>query len=102
MRPPGYPSGRSSASITSGRRTIVKALTSKTPPERKRINRQSAVLHEFHPYIDAMIQKNLAVAVKEIWEHLVDDHDATPSYGAVRAYVTKRRPELLHSTHATH
>lgn len=42
-----------------------------------------------------MIQKNPAVAVNEVWEHLVDDHDATASYGAVRAYVTKRRPDSL-------
>jgi hypothetical protein len=78
-----------------GRRTIVKALASENPPACKKINRPSAVLHGLHHHIDAMIEKNPAVAVKEVWEHLVDDYDATVSYGTVRAYVIKRRPELL-------
>lgn len=41
-----------------------------------------------------MIEKNPRIAVKDVWAHLVDDHDATASYGAVRAFVTKRRHEL--------
>lgn len=82
-----------------GRRTIVKALVSEKPPARKKLNRQSAVLHRLHHHIDMMIEKKPAVAVKEVWERLVDDHDATASYGAIRAYVTKRRPsEQLRST----
>jgi hypothetical protein len=78
-----------------GRRTIVKALVSENPPARKKINRPSVILHGLHHHIDAMIQKNPLVAVNEVWEHLFDDHDATASYGAVRAYVTKRRPYRL-------
>lgn len=77
-----------------GRRTIVQALTSQTPPAHKKIIRQSAVLHEFHHHIDALIEKNPTIAVKDIRVRLVDDHDATASYGAVRSYVSKRRPEL--------
>ena len=42
-----------------------------------------------------MIEKNPAIAVKDVWEHLVDAHDATVSYGATRAYVTKRKAEQL-------
>jgi hypothetical protein len=82
-----------------GRRTIVKALASANPPARKKINRPPAVLHGLHHHIDAMIQKNPAVAGNEVWEHLLDDHDATVSYGAVRAYLAKRRPERTHPAH---
>jgi hypothetical protein len=84
-----------------GRRTIVKALVWANPPARKKINRPSVVLQGLHHHIDALIQKNPTVAVNEVWEHLVDDHDATVSYGAVRAYVAKQRPELLHPAHAS-
>jgi hypothetical protein len=38
-------------------------------------------------------QLDPAVAAKEVWAHLVDDHDATASYGASRAYVAKRKAE---------
>jgi hypothetical protein len=75
-----------------GRRTIVTALTSKNPPERKKINRPSTALHGLRHHIDAVIGQNPTATVTAVWEHLVDDHDATVSYGAVRAYVTKRRP----------
>jgi hypothetical protein len=73
-----------------GRRTIVKALASENPPARKKINRQPAVLHRLRHHIDAMIEKNSMVTVTEVWTCLVDDHDAAVSYGAVRAYITKR------------
>jgi hypothetical protein len=56
--------------------------------------------YELRHHIDAMIEKNPLVAVNEVWEHLVDDHDTTVSYGAVRGYIANRRPELLHPTHA--
>jgi hypothetical protein len=74
-----------------GRRTIVTALVSENPPPRKKINRPSAVLHGLEHHIEAMIEQDPAVAVTAVWEHLVDDHDADVSYGAVRAYVTKRK-----------
>jgi hypothetical protein len=77
-----------------GRRTIVKALVSENPPPRKKINRPSLVLHGLHHHVDAMIQKNPTITVTEVWEHLVDDHDATVSYGTVRAYVTKRKAQI--------
>jgi hypothetical protein len=77
-----------------GRRTIVKALVSETPPPRKKIDRRPAALHGLHHHIDAMIEKNPAVAVKDVWTHLADDHDTTVSYGAVRAYVTRHKAEF--------
>jgi len=79
-----------------GWRTVRKALASATPPPRKKMNRQSAVLHDLHDHIDAMIHNNPAISVSEVWERLVDDHSATASYGAIRAYVAshphRRRP----------
>jgi hypothetical protein len=73
-----------------GSRTIVKALVSENPPARKKTNRPSAVLHGLHHHVDAMIQNNPTVTVTEVWERLVDDHDATVSYGAVRGFIAKR------------
>jgi hypothetical protein len=76
-----------------GRRTIVTALTSENPPERKKINRPSTILHGLRHHIDAVIEKNPTATVTAVWEHLVDDLDATVSYGAVRAYVARQRSE---------
>jgi hypothetical protein len=79
-----------------GHRTVSKALASATPPPRKKMNRQAAVLHNFHDHIDSMIHTNPAIPVSEVWARLVDDHGATASYGAIRAYVARhphrRRP----------
>jgi hypothetical protein len=41
----------------------------------------------------AIIENAPAVSANEAWAHLVDNHDATASYGAIRAYVTKRKAE---------
>jgi hypothetical protein len=75
-----------------GRRTVVKALASASPPERKKPNRPPTI-HGLHHHIDAMIENNPAVRANEVWAHLVDHHDTTVSYGAIRAYVTKRKAE---------
>ena len=40
-----------------GRRTIVKALASADPPERKKIHREPAALDGLHWHIDAMIER---------------------------------------------
>lgn len=77
-----------------GRRTIVKALASATPPERKKPQRPPTI-HGLHHHIDTMIETNPAVAVKDVWTHLVDDLDTTVSYGAIRAYVTKRKTQRV-------
>jgi len=84
-----------------GRRTIVKALASETPPPRKKIDRKSAALHGLHHHINAVIEGNPAVAVKDVWAHLVDDHDTTVSYGAIRAYVAERKAERAGETNPT-
>lgn len=41
-----------------------------------------------------LCENNPTVPANEIWAHLVDDHDTTVSYGAVRAYVTKRKAQI--------
>jgi hypothetical protein len=73
------------------RRTIRKALQSETPPPRKKIQRQPTVLYGLREHIDAMLEADPRITVAAIWQRLHDEHDATPSYPAVRAYITTRR-----------
>jgi hypothetical protein len=72
-----------------GYRTVRKALACATPPARKKMNRQAAVLHELHHHIDTMIGTDPAIPVSEVWERLVDELGASASYGAIRAYVAR-------------
>lgn len=53
----------------------------------------STVLHGLPHHIDAVIENNPTATVTAVWEHLVNDLDATVSYGAVRAYVARQRSE---------
>jgi hypothetical protein len=49
-----------------------------------------------------MIENDAAAAANEVWVRLVDDHDATVSYGAIRAYITtKRKAERAGRTNVT-
>ncbi|WP_328459548.1 hypothetical protein OHA21_27390 [Actinoplanes sp. NBC_00393] len=73
------------------RRTVNKALQSEIPPPRKKIERQPTVLLGLREYIDAMLQADPAITAATIWQRLHDEHDATPSYPAVRTYITTRR-----------
>jgi hypothetical protein len=75
-----------------GRRTIVLALASAEPPERKKIHRQSAALNGLHSIIDAMIEKDPSIRTAAIWQHLADDHGRTVAYYTLRTYVISRRP----------
>jgi transposase len=74
-----------------GRRTIVKALTSATPPERKKISREPAALDGLHSHIDAIIAANPQVTIAAIWERLADEHGVTVAYPTLRTYVTTSR-----------
>jgi hypothetical protein len=74
-----------------GRRTIVKALASAEPPPRKKFQRDPTALNGLHARIDAMIEADPGTRVSRIWQHLADDHGATVTYGALRAYVVSRR-----------
>jgi transposase len=73
------------------RQTIRKALHHQSPPPRKKIHRRPAVLHDLARHIDAMLQAEPTVKTIEIWQRLHDKHDATPSYPAIRAYVSTHR-----------
>jgi hypothetical protein len=74
-----------------GKRTVDKALTSPTPPPRKKINRPPAALNGLHDHINAMINSNPEIQSAEVWRQLVDLHDATASYHTVNVYVINRR-----------
>jgi transposase len=73
------------------RRTIVKALASAEPPERKRIYREPAALNGLHGYIDAMIDADPKIATATIWQRLADEQGTTVAYPTLRTYVTSRR-----------
>ncbi|MBW6435843.1 hypothetical protein KZ829_19055 [Actinoplanes hulinensis] len=66
-------------------------LQSDTPPARKKIERQPTVLHGLREHIDAMLDADPRITAKAIWQRLHDEHDATPSYPAVRTYIATRR-----------
>ena len=73
------------------RRTVGHALQSGTPPPRKRIERQPTVLQGLRDHIDAVLEADPRITAKAIWQRLHDEHDATPSYPAVRTYIATRR-----------
>ncbi|MFI5937819.1 hypothetical protein [Actinoplanes sp. NPDC051494] len=73
------------------RRTVGKALQSEIPPSRKKIDRQPTVLLGLRQHIDAMLEASPGITAAAIWQRLHDEHDATPSYPAVRTYITTRR-----------
>jgi hypothetical protein len=74
-----------------GRRTIVKALASAEPPERKKIHREPAALNGLHSHIDAMIDADPTIGTAAIWQRLADDHGTTVAYPTLRTYVVSRR-----------
>jgi hypothetical protein len=74
-----------------GRRTIVRALTSATPPARKKIHRDPTALDGLHGHIEAMIEAAPQITIAAIWERLADEHATTVAYHTLRAHVTGRR-----------
>jgi hypothetical protein len=74
-----------------GRRTIIKALASAEPPERKKIHREPVALGGLHDHIDAMLRGNPDITIAAIWERLVDRHDAAVAYPTLRTYVASCR-----------
>jgi transposase len=84
-----------------GRRTIVKALASAWPQQRKQLPPRASRLDPFKPAIDAMLRADLDAPRKQrhtvtrIWHRLVGEHQAQGvSYGMVRAYVAERKPQV--------
>jgi transposase len=74
-----------------GRRTIIKALASADPPERKKFRREPTALAGLHTCIDAMIAADPQITIAAIWEHLADEHGAAIAYPTLRAYVSSHR-----------
>lgn len=84
-----------------GRRTIVKALASAWPEQRKELPPRPSKLDPFKPAIDEMLQGDLNAPRKQrhtvtrIWHRLMDEHSMTGvSYPVVRAYVAGRKPQI--------
>jgi transposase len=74
-----------------GRRTIVKALASADPPERKKIHREPTALDGLHWHIDAMIAANPQITIAAIWERLAYEHGTAVAYPTLRTYVASGR-----------
>jgi transposase len=84
-----------------GRRTIVKALASAWPEQRKQLPPRPSRLDPFKPAIDEMLTADLDAPRKQrhtvtrIWRRLMDEHGMTDvSYPVVRAYVAERKPQI--------
>jgi hypothetical protein len=72
------------------RRTIRQALADPVPPSRKTPQRASA-LGRLHDPIMAMLTAEPGLSVRQVWERLLDEHDAGISYATVRDYVMRLR-----------
>ncbi len=72
------------------RRTIRQALADPVPPSRKTPQRASA-LGRLHDPIMAMLTAEPSLPVRQVWERLLDEHDAGISYATVRDYVMRLR-----------
>ena len=75
------------------RRTIRQALADPVPPPRKQPHRASA-LDRLHDPIIAMLTTEPSLDIRQVWERLVDDHDAEISYARVRDYIIGNRPAI--------
>lgn len=74
------------------RTSIIKALASAEPPERKKIHREPAALDGLHDHIDTMLTADPEITTAVIWQQLADEHGVTVAYPTLRAYVTGHRP----------
>ena len=72
------------------RRTIRQALSGPVPPPRKTPQRTSA-LDRLHDPITGMLTTEPGMPIRQVWEQLLDEHDADVSYATVRDYVTRLR-----------
>jgi TniQ len=72
------------------RRTIRQALADPVPPPRKTPHRTSAP-GQLHDPIMAMLTAEPGLPVRQVWERLLDEHDAGISYATVRDYVMRLR-----------
>ncbi|MFG2525610.1 hypothetical protein [Streptomyces sp. NPDC048527] len=85
--------------------TVRQALKSPTPPPRKkRPPIVGPAKERVGPTIDAILDEYATThagqlpTVREVWETLLDDHDATVSYGTVHRYMSshpRKNPDTL-------
>lgn len=85
--------------------TVRQALKSPTPPPRKkRPPIVGPAKERVGPTIDAILDEYATIhagqlpTVREVWEKLLDDHDATVSYGTVHRYMSShllKNPDTL-------
>jgi len=72
------------------RRTIRQALADPAPPPRKPHPRRATAFDRLHQPITAMLTSDPDLSILQIWEQLIDDHEATIAYATVRDYVVTR------------
>ena len=65
--------------------------TGGTPPPRKQLPQRATALDRLHDPITAMLTSEPHLTIRQIWERLLDDHDAEISYARVRGYVIRLR-----------
>jgi hypothetical protein len=73
------------------RRTVRQALADPVPPPRKQVPPRGRALDHLHDEIAAMLTADPGLTVRQVWERLLDEHDAGVSYGTVSNYVTRLR-----------
>jgi len=86
----GYPIRTLATRYQLHRRMIRQALADPTPPPRKRPPPRLSRLRE---PITAMLTTDPNLTARQIWERLLDDHNADISYDRVHHYVVRLRPE---------
>jgi hypothetical protein len=72
------------------RRTIRQALAGPVPPPRKTPQR-TAALDRLHDPIMGMLTAGPGMPIGQVWERLLDEHDAGVCYATVRDYVMRLR-----------
>jgi len=72
------------------RRTIRQALADPAPPPRKPQPRRATAFDRLHEPITAMLTSDPDLTIRQIWERLIDDHNAAIGYATVRDYVVTR------------
>jgi hypothetical protein len=85
------------------RRTVLQALTPPgAPPGTPHPPWPAPPLAPLRPLIDTWLAEKPSMPAHQIWERLLDEHDAEISYLSVNAYVTRHRAKLNGKTGLLH